>query len=196
MDKVNRNRLENVMIYFAKNTLACGKVKLFKLLYLLDFEHFTLTGRSVTGLGYHAWELGPVPIELAEAWEEFSSNFGNKLFIEVERVISYDRQAVKVVQGVEFDDIDFTPRQLNMMSRLVEKYRDTASPALIDVTHEQNGAWHRVWTSENGKYQAIPYDFSLSDPASELAQQVVSIAQEDAMYSAALEDSRLKQCIH
>jgi len=184
------------MIFFAENTRACGKVKLFKLLYLLDFEHFNLTGKSVTGLEYQAWELGPVPVALAEAWEEFSNNFGDKLFIEIERVISYERQTVKVAKGVRFDDIDFTPRQLKLMRSLAEKYCDTASPALIDVTHEQNGAWHRVWTSENGKYQAIPYELSLLDPTSEMAQQVMTIAEEEVMYSAALEKCRPKQSIH
>src|SRR3982074_1597293 len=42
----NREKLINVIVFFASNTEHCGKVKLFKLLYLLDFAHFRQTGRS------------------------------------------------------------------------------------------------------------------------------------------------------
>ena len=48
----DRDKLINAIVFFAKNTKYCGKIKLIKLLYLLDFEHFRQTGRSVTGMDY------------------------------------------------------------------------------------------------------------------------------------------------
>src|SRR4030042_4938630 len=60
----NREKLLNALVYFSKNTRSCGKTKLFKLLYFLDFIHFRETGKSVTGLNYYAWEKGPVPQDL------------------------------------------------------------------------------------------------------------------------------------
>jgi hypothetical protein len=66
----NREKLINIVVYFASNTRHCGKVKLFKLLYLLDFTHFRGTGRSVTGLDYRAWKMGPVPFGLMQEWDE------------------------------------------------------------------------------------------------------------------------------
>ena len=59
-----REKMINAIIYFANHTRHLGKIKLFKLLYLLDFEHFRQTGRSVTGLDYRAWKFGPVPVAL------------------------------------------------------------------------------------------------------------------------------------
>lgn len=78
----NREKLINTIIYFANKVDKCGKVKLFKLLYFLDFEHYKLTGRSVTGLDYYAWKMGPVPValydemespepDMAKAWQHF-----------------------------------------------------------------------------------------------------------------------------
>lgn len=55
---MNGEKLINAIIYFCTNTQVCMKTKLFKLLYLLDFEHFKVTGKSVTGLEYKAWKLG------------------------------------------------------------------------------------------------------------------------------------------
>ena len=60
---------------------ACGKIKLFKLLYLLDFEHFRQTGKSATGLEYQAWKFGPVPIELMEEWEDLAPDLASLVHI-------------------------------------------------------------------------------------------------------------------
>jgi len=60
----HREKLINAIIYFANNTKRCGKTKLLKLLYFLDFRHFKQTGKSVTGLDYYAWDMGPVPKDL------------------------------------------------------------------------------------------------------------------------------------
>jgi len=56
-----RDKLINAIIYLSSNTNYCGKTKLMKLLYFRDFKHFRQTGKSVTGLDYYAWEMGPVP---------------------------------------------------------------------------------------------------------------------------------------
>jgi hypothetical protein len=49
-----REKLINAILYFAHETKYLGKFKLFKLLYLLDFEHFRLTSHSVTELDCRA----------------------------------------------------------------------------------------------------------------------------------------------
>ena len=67
----HREKLINAIIYFATHTKYCGKTKLLKLLYFLDFSHFKRTGKSVTGLDYFAWGMGPVPKEL---FKELSGN--------------------------------------------------------------------------------------------------------------------------
>src|SRR3989344_7847794 len=89
-----REKLLNAIIYFAAHTLHCGKTKLFKLLCLLDFEHFRLTGRSVTGLKYYAWEKGPVPVALEDEWGEFKPDLDSAIQIKPERLFHYSRQTV------------------------------------------------------------------------------------------------------
>lgn len=59
-----RQKLLNAIIYFTKNVKRPSKLKIFKLLYFLDFEHFRITGKSVTGLDYYALDFGPVPMDL------------------------------------------------------------------------------------------------------------------------------------
>lgn len=47
-------RLLQAVVFFASRTQHCGKIKLFKLLYVLDFEHFRQTGKTSV-LTWPAW---------------------------------------------------------------------------------------------------------------------------------------------
>lgn len=179
----NRQRLINAVLFFAKNTKYCGKIKLFKLLYLLDFEHFRQTGKSVTGFDYQAWKFGPVPVDLMEEWEQFDPDLATVVHIEPEPIIDYTRQTVKANDGAQFDDSEFTPRQLRIMSELASKYRDTMSETMIDVTHAQNGAWHKIWQGGQGARQQIPYALGIPDDAPEKTI-LLEVANEHAMREA------------
>jgi uncharacterized phage-associated protein len=184
-----RQRLIQAVVFFASRTQHCGKIKLFKLLYFFDFEHFRQTGKSATGLDYQAWKFGPVPIELMEEWEELGADLASLVHIVDEKVIDYDRQAVKVNEGVQFDPEAFSPRQLRIMNTLAEQYRGTYSPKMIDVTHAQNGAWDRVWQDGKGAHREIPYELAISS-ADPHADAVRELARQQAQYRDALLASR------
>lgn len=177
---LSRIRTKNAIFYFASETRACGKIKLFKLLYLLDFEHFRQTGRSVTGYEYEAWKFGPVPPALMEEWEAIEDDLRQYVVIRPERVIDYFRETVVPVPGAEFDDSDFTPRQLKIMDDLVAQYRDTLSERMIDVTHAQNGAWDRVWAGGEGRQSPIPYALALPEDFPHRAAILESAAEHTA----------------
>lgn len=156
-----REKLVNAIIFFAHHTKHLGKIKLFKLLYLLDFEHFRMTGRSVTELAYNAWELGPVPVKLMQEWEELKPDLAQAITIQPEKIIDYVRETV--VARAEFDDSYFSKRELRIMAALAEKYRDEYSHKMIDVTHAENGAWAKVWNAGQGFDQAIAYTLAVAD---------------------------------
>lgn len=184
-----RRKLINTIIFFASNTNYCGKIKLFKLLYLLDFEHFSQTGKNVTGFEYEAWKFGPVPSDLMEEWEDLSPDLAESVHIQSEKVYDYDRLAVKVNEGVLFNDEFFTPRELRIMSTVSKKYCETKSGKLIDITHEQNGAWDKVWQNGHGSMQTIPYALALKDE--NLNRDVlIEIGTNQFMYQAAIKSAR------
>ena len=60
---------------------------------------------------------------------------------------------------------------------------------MIDVTHEQNGAWDKVWQGGAGAHKAIPYELAVADDAPDRAD-LLQIAEEQRMYLAALQMSR------
>ncbi|MBD8527836.1 type II toxin-antitoxin system antitoxin SocA domain-containing protein [Pseudomarimonas arenosa] len=156
-----REKLINAVVYFASNTAHCGKIKLIKLLYLLDFEHYRQTGRSVTGLDYSAWKLGPVPAAFFQEWEQWQSDFAEAIEIQPERVFDFD--LLKVVPKAEFDDSHFTRRELRLMQQLAERFRDEFSKPLVNFTHDEKGPWSKIWESGRGFNRHIPYSLAIRD---------------------------------
>ncbi len=157
----NRNKLINAIVFFAQNTRHCGKVKLFKLLYLLDFAHFREAGRGVTGLDYRAWKLGPVPLELMQEWDQLEPDLAAAVDIYPERVIDYTRELV--VPKAEFDGSHFTRRELRLMEQLAARHRDEMTQPLIGFTHAERGPWDKIWDGGRGFNERIPYSLAIPD---------------------------------
>lgn len=157
----DRQKLIDTIVYFAATTKYCGKVKIFKLLYLLDFAHFRETGRSVTGLDYQAWKLGPVPEDLAQEWFELEPDLADAIEIVPQKVIDYTRELV--VARREFQNDLFTKRELRLMQQLAQRFRDDTSMPLVNVTHEERGPWDKIWDSGKGRNDRIPYSLSVPD---------------------------------
>ena len=158
-----RDKLINAIIYFAQHTQYCGKIKLIKLLYLLDFEHFRQTGRSVTGTDYLAWKMGPVPLSLYQEWDDPEADFAQAIAIAPEKVFDYMRETA--VPRVNFDDSHFTRRELRIMADLAERFHDSLSKPMIDVTHAELGPWEKIWDSGRGNNERIPYSLAIDDDA-------------------------------
>lgn len=185
LTRAEQERLHQAIVFFASRVQALGKIKLFKLLYLFDFEHFKQTGKSVTGLDYQAWKLGPVPVELMDEWEELGPDLARLVHIQIEQVIDYRRQAVKVNEDVTFDPDPFSPRQMRILQSLADQYRHDLSAPMVDVTQAQNGAWARTWRGGDGRYERIRYELAISDDQVH-AEELRELAREQAMYRAAL----------
>jgi len=168
-----RNKLLNAIVYFASNTRNCGKTKLFKLLYLLDFEHFRMTGRSVTDQLYYAWRLGPVPVTLDEDLDNPPADLCDAVRIVSEQVIDHCR--LTVIPQREFDPSHFSKRELRLLTDLAERYRSHTAQEMVDVTHTENGAWERVWADGAGRNALIPYEIAVSGEDSAM---ILALARE------------------
>jgi uncharacterized phage-associated protein len=154
-----RQKLINTIVYFATNTQSCGKLKLIKLLYLLDFAHFRMSGKSVTGLEYSAWMMGPVPVSFFEEWDDMRADLAAAIEIRPERVIDYIRETVH--PRVAFDPTHFTRRELRLMASLAERFRDDLTRPMINVTHEETGPWSAIWDNGRGRNERIPLNLAL-----------------------------------
>jgi uncharacterized phage-associated protein len=154
-----REKLIQSVIYFARNTRKLGKVKLFKLLYFLDFQHYRDTGRPVTNLEYSAWKMGPVPVSLQEELEAPKSDWNGKVKFEWIKVAKGSMLSVSALSL--FDPGGFSRRELRLLEALAREYRDADSEDMIEVAHLENQPWHKIWHEQKAKQAQIPYDLAL-----------------------------------
>lgn len=157
----NREKLINAIIFFAKNTKYCGKTKLCKLLYFLDFEHFKETGRSVTGADYYAWKMGPVPVALYEEIESPEPDMA-------EKVRFHEKPAKKglmlIVEPIaKFDSSNFSNRERRIMKDLAREYRNYQAEDIVEKTHLVNQPWYKTYIENQAHQQIIPYDLVISE---------------------------------
>lgn len=168
-----REKLLNAIIYFAQNTKHCGKTKLFKLLFLLDFEHYKMTGRSVTGSHYRAIQLGPVPSGFFEEFDAPADDLLQAVEIKATRMIDYPM--LKIVPRRDFDPCHFSKRELRLMESIANDHKGKTALQMVELTHAENGVWDRVYADGAGAYDLIPYELALDD---ENAQAIIEKAKE------------------
>jgi uncharacterized phage-associated protein len=155
----DRKKLIAAIVYFATYTNFCGKTKLFKLLYFLDFEHFKQTGRSVTGLEYYAWKLGPVPTSLYDEFDSPEPDFLEHIKVEPTIYGGYDTLIVRPLN--EPDMSHFSKREIELMKNLAEQYKNVSATNIVEKTHLENLPWHKVYSDENKPQQLIPYQYAI-----------------------------------
>ncbi|EKF17623.1 Panacea domain-containing protein [Nitratireductor pacificus] len=155
----DREKMIQAIIFFASRTRKLGKTKLCKLLYFLDFEHFKQTGRSVTGLRYNAWPMGPVPVslynEISEPPEEITAA------VSIEEKETKNGQMLAIRPKVGFSSRLFSRRELSILEALAREYRDSTADEMVEATHLENQPWHQVYEIEGKKQAEIPYELAV-----------------------------------
>ena len=159
----DREKLINAILYFAKNTNYCGKIKILKLLSELDFTHFKQTGRSVTGLDYSSWEMGPVPAAL---FNELSGQMRPDLAeaIQIKPIDAFQ----KIVPVKKFNSTYFTKREKKLLADFVEIFKNATAEQMMESTHRTGGPWDKT-VKEKGLNQPIDYFAALNNDSDSLS---------------------------
>jgi hypothetical protein len=145
-----KEKTENAICFFAKEHQKKARKPLhqtflYKYLAFSDFTSLKETGEPALGLSYRAMERGPVPIDLYEKRETYSSPLA--------KFVKEDRGGIMVIAKKEPDLDYFSPYEIELMSRLIEIYASSYIPTRLvsDASHQEIAAWKRTWkTKPNG----------------------------------------------
>jgi uncharacterized phage-associated protein len=159
----DREKLINSIIYFADNTRYCGKTKLLKLLYFLDFYHFKQTGKSVTGLAYYAWKMGPVPTEL---FEELSGRMRPDMKSAINDLGEEGFQQIRPKKT--FDPQYFSNKEMDLLERIVFIFKDAKADDMVESTHLKNEPWDKT-LKEKGEFKRIDYMLAIDSDIGSLS---------------------------
>jgi uncharacterized phage-associated protein len=185
---VNRQQAKAIhaIIFFTRNTSVCFKKKLFKLLYLLDSEHFQKTGRSVTEFEYAAFPMGPVPVVLHEQMVAGKGELIENFSIIREYLGTNDEgsdiEGISLEGKIEFEPKYFSDRQLELLNNLCDRFYLSTGKEMEEFTHKEEFAWYRVWRHGKGNREKIPYELVLDLLPSDEKEAVLTIAQERQVF--------------
>jgi len=170
----DKEKAYNAINFFLEHTSLCNKKKLYKLLWLLDSEHYAETGRSVTGYEYQAWQMGPVPVELHSAIQKRDADFLQYFDVPPAR----GKNAVLLVSKRPFEGKYFSKRQKRLLESLENRFSIATGDEMEGWTHRKGTPWHRVWMIENQKNVVIPYEYTLDKLPPEDQEIIRSIAED------------------
>lgn len=167
----SQEKLIQAIIFFVLNTKNCFKVKLFKLLYFLDFQHYQEVGRSVTSLEYFAWKMGPVPVTLFNEIKNMDSKLTEYVDI-AKGNYGWDREFLKFTPKIPFNPKIFSKRELKIMKALSDKHYGHIADQMIEETHLENLPWHQVFNIQGNRQKVIPYEYALKKSEQDIVQKL------------------------
>ncbi len=137
------------------NNLLLGKVKLMKLLYFADFDHYFAHGASITGETYVKLDFGPVPRHA----DEILRKMGHELEeLRVERVGSaagfqyrYNLQDRSIRQAQYL-----TSQERDTLVAVVNRWRDSETSEIVSASHA-DPPWRMVRRGEEIPYHLVYY---------------------------------------
>lgn len=163
LNNTYREKLLNAILYFSNNVSKPTKIKIFKLLYFLDFEHFYQTGKSVTTLEYFAFERGPVPRTLYKEIEnnDIPRDFQNHF--EIEQIETKSGNLGNLFYSKHEPDLSvFSPREKKIMFKLANYYKDFNADDMSEESHLKNHPWD-ITIREKGENTRIDYKLVLDN---------------------------------
>lgn len=175
----DREKLINAIIFFLRGTNHCHTLKLFKLLNFSDFEHFRQTGRTIFGLDYRALPMGPVPTSLLEEIKrggEPDLKAAVQLF-EIRDDITKELQRRDLKARGAFDKKYFTKRELKIMERVAEFFKELKAADMSEFSHMKHLPWRSVYQGGKGTGHYIPPELALEADA--LVHDVPTIPREE-----------------
>lgn len=176
-----KEKAYNAITFFLENTTMCNKKKLFKLLWLLDSEHFQQIGRSVTSYEYAAWPMGPVPVELHTAIEGQAPELTESFDIN-RQTDKRNRTTITLVSKREFDGKYFSRNELELLKSLAYRFDMMTGDEMEAFTHREGTPWYKVWVTEGKQQAAIPFEYALDHLPEDEREAVLVIAEESRAF--------------
>lgn len=147
----NLEKALHAMAYIVDRLGALDKVKLTKLVYIADRDHFLRCGHPITGDRQCAMQYGPVPSDCLHALNGEASPDADAAF----KYLHVDDNRVMLKEKPTSDWL--TTEEKQTLDATLAKYGRTGTWILRDMTHEfpEFKEFYRAGTSTTIPYEAI-----------------------------------------
>ena len=146
--KLNKEKVYNMIIYFADNTIL--KTKLLKEMFYADFLFYKENCKSITGLEYCKLPFGPVP----DGFETILLNEYQEGMIDYKPVITSSKEYYEIAAKKKFNKDLFTKEELDVLDKIKKYFKDYNVKKIVDYSHKE-----KAYTDTNDCAK-ISYDYS------------------------------------
>lgn len=148
-------RIGNMVKFFAQHVKPVT-TKLNKLMFYADFGHYKKYGASISGLKYHAIQMGPVPVNYGGIYN-YLYNHG---YIKVEEKEFGEFVGEQFLPGgdpIKLGTIDgpFSASENEVLSLVVKKLGALTTKKLVHLSHDEDG-----WKDNNESFEKISYQYA------------------------------------
>ncbi len=128
-------KMQHVILFFLEriNNVHLGRTKLMKLLYYVDFDHYEMHGKSVTGAVYCKLPHGPVPQQAMKLIQTMASE---KLVQEV-KVKRADYAQHRLIARTKFDPSLFSGEEIHTLDRVAKEWEYCPGSEIEAASHAE-----------------------------------------------------------
>lgn len=125
-----------IINYCDEKDYNLSNLKLQKILYFIQayFVCSTKEKKPCFSEKIEAWDFGPV---VPVAYHEFKQ-FGSTNIPKISSYIEYDENDFWASKVIEYDDKTINPQDKEIIRKLVDKFANYSTTALVNVTHRQS----------------------------------------------------------
>ena len=182
-------------MYFSANVKHPYKLKIFKLLYFLDFYHIKQKGVPVTNLKYYAWEMGPVPKDLYYEIKNGLLPDANESIKIIPKQLSDDKEAYEFKAKKPININIFTPREKQIMDNLIYIFKDATAKDMSEITHLKNTPWYKT-RKEKGDGEFIDYELAIDyESTIKMEDAIIKITEREEIRNNFLMDDCIQMTI-
>jgi len=154
------------------NNCHLGKVKLMKLLYFADFDHYFRYGVSITGDTYVKLAYGPVPRHGQPMLDELKKR--SLLEVEQQPVYDYTRNAYHLRRAPE-PLSRLNPNEVSTLAEVVAKWGNHTRDEIVTASHG-DPPWIMAEYGDTIPYELVFYRENITGPEDEEPQIVTEVA--------------------
>ncbi|MBI4471231.1 MAG: SocA family protein [Acidobacteria bacterium] len=127
--------MQQVILFFLEriNNVHLGRTKLMKLLYYVDFDHYELYGKSVTGATYRKLPHGPVPQQAKKLIGDMAAK-GLVQEVKAKRAVHAQH---RLLTQAKFNPSMFSGDEMQTLERVAREWENCTGAQIEAASHAE-----------------------------------------------------------
>jgi uncharacterized phage-associated protein len=129
------DKMQHVILFFLEriNNVHLGRTKLMKLLYYVDFDHYEMHGKSVTGATYRKLPHGPVPQQAKKLIQDMAA----KRLVQEVKAKRADFAQHRLITQAKFDPSLFSGEEIQTLERVAKEWEYCTGTQIEAASHAE-----------------------------------------------------------